>query len=273
MNREVIRALGPTRKRRSQRYKIERRKTDTYKGKPRSLTTINREIELLRHALSMALRDGHIRTHPMKNGKVRLYKVNNKIERFLSDEEETRLLSACVGRYEHLRPIIVTALYTGMRRGEIFNLKWSDVDFKNSRLHIRESKSGRPRSIHIALNVRAEIERLLPLASESEYVFGNPHTGQARTDLKNGFTAICKAAGITRLRFHDLRHTFATRLATASGNLVDVAHALGHSQISTTMRYAHAIPDRVAEAIDQMATRPKRAEVVPLVRARVEAAR
>jgi integrase len=254
-----------------ERYKIERRKTTTRNGKPRSLTTINREIELLRHALSMALRDGHIRTHPMKDGKVRLYRVNNKIERFLTDEEETRLLAACVGRYEHLRPIIVTALYTGMRRGEIFNLRWSDVDLKNSRLHIRESKSGRPRSIHMAPNVCREIEKLLPLASESECVFGNPSTGKARTDLKHGFTAICKAARITGLRFHDLRHTFATRLARQSGNIVDVAHVLGHSQISTTMRYAHAIPDRVAEAIDQM-VRPK-AEVIPLIRARAEGAR
>lgn len=251
-----------------ERYKIERRQTTTWKGKPRSLTTINRELQLLRHVFSMALRDGHLRTHPMRDGKVRLYRVNNKIERYLSDEEEIRLLDACVGRYEHLRPIIITALYTGMRRGEIFNLKWSDVDLKKNVIHVRESKSGRPRTIHIAPNVRTEIERLLPLAAENEYVFGNPHTGKARTDLKHAFARICKAAGITGLRFHDLRHTFATRLAERTGNIVDVAHALGHSQIATTMRYAHAIPDRVAEAIDEMA-RPK-TRVVHLRTAKAE---
>jgi integrase len=70
---------------------------------------------------------------------------------------------------------------------------------------------------------------------------------------------------------HDLRHTFATRLARESGNLVDVAHVLGHSQISTTMRYAHAIPDRVAEAMDNLA-RPK-AQVITMPMAKAEAAK
>jgi len=111
-------------------------------------------------------------------------------------------------------------------------------------------------------NVQAEIERLLPLSAEHEFVFGNPQTGQARTDFKHGFAGVCRAAGIEGFRFHHLRHTFATRLARHSGNIVDVAHVLGHAQITTTMHYAHAIPDRVAEAMDNLA-RPK-AQVIPL---------
>jgi integrase len=253
-----------------ERFKLDRRKSTTRTGRPRSLSTINRELALLRHVFTLALRDGLIRSHPMK-GKVKLYREDNKVERYLTDEEEARLVAACVGRYEHLRPIIITALYTGMRRGEIFNLKWSDVNFNANLIHVRQSKSGRPRSIHMTPNVRTEIEKLLPLRAETEYVLGNPHTGQARTDLKHGFTAVCKAAGIEGLRFHDLRHTFATRLAQYSGNIVDVAHVLGHAQVSTTMRYAHAIPDRVAEAMNRLA-QPK-AEVIPMPIAKVESAK
>ncbi|MBI4468779.1 MAG: site-specific integrase [Acidobacteria bacterium] len=236
-----------------ERFKIERRKSITRTGRLRTQSSVNRELQLLRHVFSMALRDGVIRAHPLK-GKVKLYRENNKVERYLTEQEERRLLAACVGRYEHLHPIIVCALYTGMRRGEIFNLRWADVDLKASLIQVRESKSGRPRTIHLAPKVSIEVQALLPLAAETEFVFGNPNTGEARTDLKRGFASVCRAAGIHGLRFHDLRHTFATRLAAESGNIVDVAHVLGHSQISTTMRYAHALPNRVAEAIDRMAT-------------------
>jgi len=81
----------------------------------------------------------------------------------------------------------------------------------------------------------------------------------------------CKVAGIAGLRFHDLRHSFATRLAQASGNIVDVAHVLGHSTIVTTMRYAHAIPDRVAEAMNNLAR--SKAEVIPMPMAKAEGAK
>lgn len=244
-----------------ERFKVERRKDVTRRGQTRSLSSVNRELQLLRHVFTLALRDGTTRTHPMK-GKVKLFREDNKIERYLTDEEEARLLDACQGRYEHLRPIIVTALYTGMRRGEIFSLKWSDVDFKASLIHVRQSKTGKPRIIPMTANVREEIERLLPLAAETEFVFGNPHTRDARTDLKHGFTAVCRKAGIEGFRFHDCRHTLASRLARESGNLVDVAHVLGHAQISTTMRYAHAIPDRVSEAMNRLA-QPK-AQIIPM---------
>ncbi|MBI4468109.1 MAG: site-specific integrase [Acidobacteria bacterium] len=247
-----------------ERFKIERRKTPTRRGTTRAAATVNRELALLRHVLTMALRDGLIRDHPMKSGKVRLYREDNKVERFLNEEEEAQLLLACVGRYAHLRPIIVTALYTGMRRGEVFNLKWSDVDLDRNQIHVRKSKTGKPRTIHITPNVHSVIEQLLPLTAESEFVFGNPNTGKARTDSKHGFTAVCRAAGIAGLRFHDLRHTFATRLARSSGNIVDVAHVLGHAQISTTMRYAHAIPDKVAAAMDRLAMPERKAVSLPM---------
>jgi integrase len=244
-----------------EKFKVERRKDMTRRGKPRSPSSVNRELQLLRHVFTLALRDGVIRSHPMK-GKVKLYHENNKVERYLTEDEEAMLLEACSGRYRHLRPMIVTALYTGMRRGELFKLKWSDVDFKRDVIHIRESKTDRARTVHMTPNVREEIEKLIPFSSLSEYVFGNRHTGDARTDLKHGFTAVCRLAGVDGLRFHDLRHTFATRLARESGNIVDVAHVLGHVQISTTMRYAHAIPDRVAEAMNRLA-QPK-AQVIPI---------
>lgn len=243
-------------------YKVERRKGLTKRGTQRSPASVNRELRLLSHVLTHALRDNLIREHPMKGGKVRMLREDNKVERILTDEEEQRLLDACRGSREHLRPIIITALYTGMRCGEILNLKWSDVDFDRNMIHIRQTKSGKSRTIPLPTTVRAEIEKLKPLAPESEYVFTNPHTGRPFKDIKQGFRKACQGAGITGLRFHDLRHTFATRLARETRNLVDVAHILGHSTIVTTMRYAHASPDRVAEAMDRLSQPP--AEIIPL---------
>jgi integrase len=243
-----------------ERFKIERRKSITRTGKPRSLSSVNRELQLLRHVFSFALRDGLIQTHPMK-GKVELYREDNKIDRYLTEEEESRLLAACIGRYEHLRPIVVCALHTGMRRGEIFNLKWSNVDFKENLVHVHQPKTGKCRAIHMPVSVRIEIERLLPLAAEHEFVFGNSHTTQTKANLR-GFKAVCKAAGIEGLRFHDLRHTFTTRLAQSSGNTVGVVPVLGHAQVGTTMHSVYALQDRVNGVMDRLAA--LKAEIVPM---------
>jgi integrase len=111
------------------------------------------------------------------------------------------------------------------------------------------------------VSVRIEIERLLPLAAEHEFVFGNSHTTQTKANLR-GFKAVCKAAGIEGLRFHDLRHTFTTRLAQSSGNTVGVVPVLGHAQVGTTMHSVYALQDRVNGVMDRLAA--LKAEIVPM---------
>jgi integrase len=242
-----------------ERFKLERRKSPTRTGQLRSLSSINRELRLLRRVLSSALREGLIPMDPMK-GKVELYREGHRGERLLTREEEARLLAACTGRHEYLRPILVCALYTGLHRDELFNLKWSDINFRENLIYIRQSKVGKPRAIHMNGNVRAEIESLGSLAAEHEFVFAGLHAEPAPTSFRRDFQAACRVAGVEGLRFQDLRHTFAVRLARSSGNILDVARVLGLTRISAAMRYAHALPDRLAEAMDRL-SRPT-AEIV-----------
>ena len=192
----------------------------------------------------------------------KLREDNHKI-RFLTIEEEKRLFSEIEREYEvidkytrkkkiiqpylYLKPIIITALLTGMRRGEIFNLKWSNIDFEYGFIELLDTKSGKARKIPLS----ETIENLLKnIEKTSEYVFVNPETNQPYVDLKHSFTSLIKNAKIENFRFHDLRHTVATRLVEKGIDLLVVKEILGHSNIETTMRYAHPVPKRKREAID-----------------------
>ncbi len=125
-----------------------------------------------------------------------------------------------------------------MRRGELFNLKWFDVDFARGVIHVRNTKTDRDRVVPMNEDVRQMLERQ-PKASG--YVFPSPRTGERLVDIKYKFDEARKAAGISDFRFHDLQHTTATRLADAGENVVVIAELLGHGDIRTTKRYSHAM--------------------------------
>ena len=129
---------------------------------------------------------------------------------------------------------------------EIFNLKWDNIDFDYGFIELLETKSGKSRKIPISdslMKVLNNIERT------SEYVFVNPETNKPYNDIKKAWASALKKANIENFRFHDLRHTVATRLAESNIDLVVVKEILGHADIQTTMRYAHAVPRRKLEAI------------------------
>ena len=146
-----------------------------------------------------------------------------------------------------------------MRRGEILNLQWTDIDFKNDNVHVRESKNGEGRYVPMSSELR------LTLQSSSSrfgggYVFpsylprrnrnGAEVVGQhPYTDLKNGFSSALKRTGISDFRFHDLRHTFASRLVMEGADLNTVRELLGHKSIKMTFRYAHLSPTYKKQAI------------------------
>ena len=127
-------------------------------------------------------------------------------ERVLSEEEEERLVQHSS---EHLKPIIITASNTGMRLGEILRLKWSQIDLNTRRIRVENTKSGKNRLIEINQNLY-DVLRLKN--GQSPYVFPNPDTGKPLTTVKRAFKSACRRAGIEGLRFHDMRHTFGTRL-------------------------------------------------------------
>lgn len=205
--------------------------------------SINRYLEILSKMFNLGIDNGNLSTNPVSKVK-KLQEDNHKI-RFLTVEEEVRLYKALP---EFLKPIVTVALHTGMRRGEILNLKWSNIDFDYGFIELLQTKSGKARKIPISEKLM-EIFNNLHANTRSEYVFINPETGLPYVDIKKSFNKAREAAGIKNFRFHDLRHTVATRLVEKGIDLLVVMDILGHSKIETTMRYAHPLPKRKSDAI------------------------
>lgn len=125
------------------------------------------------------------------------------------------------------------------------------MSLENKKITLLDTKNGKKRYIPINSSLMAELEKLHK-NNFSEYVFANPLTCTRYFDLKNAFPAICKLAKIERFRFHDLRHTSATRMVGTSVPITMVKDILGHSDIHTTMRYAHAITEQSLDAVEAL---------------------
>ncbi len=232
------------------RFKVTRLATPTKQNKQRAIASVNRELALLRRMLNVAQREGWILRNPFNLGDSLISLADEKQrERIITREEEQRLLDACTGKCAHLRPVIICALDTGLRRGEILSLRKIDVDLDN-RLITARSYKGK--------NLRVRVVGMTPrLAHELELIINKLPEDYDRTifgvaDVKKGFTTVRKAAGLSDFRFHDTRHTAATRLASHM-SLAELGRILGHSQPQTTYRYVNADVEtarRTAAALD-----------------------
>jgi integrase len=207
--------------------------------------TINRELACLKHMFTLAKKWKMADENPVKE--VHFFQEQQIEMRILTREEIDKLISCASPR---LKPILIVALNTGMRKGEILHLRWSDVEFDNQFLLLRETKSIRPRKVPMSGLVA---ETLRTLKKEKEYVFANPQTGKPLSNLQTPFKAACKRAGIRDLRFHDLRHSAATHMVMGGVDLVTVKDILGHATIQMTMRYAHPTPENRRHAVEVLA--------------------
>jgi integrase len=222
-----------------ERFRAIRLKTETRHGKQRSIATVNRELSLLRRVLNVATRNGWIIRNPFYGSTSLVTPGDEKPrERIITREEEARLLAACTGLRSHLLPIIITALDTGMRRGEIFKLRWSDIDFVTRIIIVRafNTKTMRERQVAVTERLTRELEAVYErsIKDPDTLVFG------ISDNVKKSFNSARKAAGLPDVRFHDLRHTHATRLVAAHMPLSEVGRILGHTQVNTTYRYVNA---------------------------------
>ena len=225
-------------------------------------TTVNRDIEILRKMFNIAIENEWLNKNPCKY--VKKLRVNNKIERYLTPEEEIRLMDACDNSYSYMKPIIKFALNTGMRKGEILNLTWNCVNFNSKKITLLETKNGKKRDVPINSTVLS-ILKAIKQEQCCEYVFANPITKTKYYDLKRVFSNICKIAGIENFRFHDLRHTAATRMVGSGVPITIAKDILGHSDIRTTMRSAHAITEQSLSAVECLSDYAERNnKVVPL---------
>ena len=233
-------------------FDVERHKLD--RKKQVVSATINRELALLKHLFNKAIEWGAVDANPVT--KVKMFREDNMRERFLTPEEEDTLLRACL---PGLRPVVLTALTTGMRLGEILRLRWEDVDLEGRRITVRMSKNDEQRMIPIAPTL-LEALRELRRESDGEWVF-TKSDGQPRRNVYNVFKKACRQVGLHDLRFHDLRHTFASNLVMTGADIVTVKNLLGHKTLRVTMRYAHVSDDHMRDAVHALDARRNRTNI------------
>jgi integrase len=165
--------------------------------------------------------------------------------RSLSPDEEEKLIRACS---PYLQDLVVFAINTGLRHGELLNLKWEEVDLERNVIKMLVRKNRQV--LEVPLNNRAAaVVRAWAGMRKCPYVFYNPGTGDRFKDLWLGLQKACRQAGLQGITWHTFRHTFASRLTRAGVDLVTVKELLGHSAVSVTMRYAHTNGDAKARAV------------------------
>jgi integrase len=232
-----------------EQFRRARRQTSNGRGAPRAAASIDREVQLLSRIFSLAIESGEIQVNPCKG--IKMLGTGNQVLRYLSADEEERLLPVLRGRRRHLLDIVVIDLHTGMRRNEILSLHKSQIDLLRDSIELNaKTKSGKPRSVPIHENLKPLLQRLCQDAGESGYLFENPRTGKPLADIKTAWRNALRDAGIEALRFHDLRHAFGTRAIDGGAPLSEVKEVMGHVDIHTTMRYVHATEAGKRRAVD-----------------------
>jgi len=242
--------IGRIRKNDIARYR-KQRQSDYRKGqgtdapKPLSETTLNRDTEVIRHLLFWAADEGFIPANPI--ARIQMARERGKRRPVISVADELKLLAACA---EHLKRIVIAALDTGMRRGELLNQLWEDVDFDRNVLSVTHSKTaeGEHRLVPLTSRLYATLDGLRKV---SGIVF--TYEGGPIRRIKTGWAGALRRAAIPPLRFHDLRHSFNSRLADL-GVIADVRKALmGHSAGGDVNSiYTHSELPTLREAIGKL---------------------
>jgi integrase len=213
--------------------------TTTRRGKPMANATVVRYMATLSHAYSIAVREWQwIEETPMK--RVSKPKEPRGRERFLSDDERIALLAACkASTSRFLYTVVVLALSTGMRRGEVMGLKWQQVDLQRGQIRLTATKNDTSRTVALtglALDLMTQLSKVRRL--NKEFVFFT-ETSDEPIDLRKPWTTAARKAGLVDFRFHDLRHSAASYLAMNGATTIEIAAVLGHKTLQMVKRYSH----------------------------------
>lgn len=258
--------------------------------------TTNRYLDDLRSCLSRAVEWDRVPSHPIAKTKRLKFDRAPKV-RYLDADEEKALLKALDTREEemrakrdsynkwrrdrhrveltdlrklayadYLKPMVIVSMNTGLRRGEVFNLRWEDVDLDGGMLTVsgHGAKSGQTRHVPLNSIARATLETWKDQVPPHGYVFPSPNGGRL-DNVKTSWEGLIEKSGIKNFRWHDLRHHFASRLVMAGVDLNTVRELLGHSDLTMTLRYAHLAPEHKSEAVERIAE-PRGAKVVKFPR-------
>jgi integrase len=234
--------------------------------------TVNREISLLRHVFNVAIGHGLLAINPARGGPgLTAFKEERRM-RFLEMEEIDRLLAAIQTRitknsadklkanakkfWQYLHTIVVAALHTGMRKGEILGLRWQQINWNGRYILLTNTKNGEPRRVPVDAALLTELSDHRQRVPKSEFVFPSfDRCGLVAplSDVKVAFARALNDAAISGFRFHDLRHTFASHYVMSKGaNLYTLAKILGHKSIAMTQRYADLSPDFIDRERERM---------------------
>lgn len=212
----------------------------------RSKMTVNRYLEQLKTALRMAIDNDYLLKNPCQN--IKKFPVKNYSVRYLKEDEEHRLFKVLP---DYLKGIVIVALNTGLRKSNILELKWEQINFDFKFIEILENKGNK----HIILPLNDTLYNFFIKTPEAErlgYVFINPETGLPYKDIKKGWRTALKQAKIENFRFHDLRHTVGTRLAKENVPVNVIKEILAHSDVKTTMRYVHSTQGAKLDALSKL---------------------
>jgi len=224
-------------------------------GKKRSPTTVRHYLISLSHLFTIAVRDWEwLQENPMD--KVSKPKPTRGRQRYLSEDERNALIAeAKKSQCPFLYPIVVLALSTGMRRGEIMNLKISDIDLKHQRIDLKASKNDEPRAIPLkglALKLISDIWEERRCLKLSELLFPSPTNPAKPYDIETSWQSALKRANIQDFRFHDNRHSNASIHASQGRSLLEICQSLGHKSQQTTKRYAHLAYEHTAKMAEEL---------------------
>jgi len=228
-----------------ERVKLDLKRGTNRRGKPYAPATIKHQLVILRRLYNLARKwDMYDGKSPLES--VTMPKLDNQQTEFLTNDQLTRLLEVLEKwPFRDSVAFIKFALFTGLRRGELFKLTWDDIDFERSLVRLRDPKGGKTENIPVsqeALGVLRDLE------VTSSYVFPGKD-GKQRTNFNGPWSRIRKAAGLPEnFRFHGLRHHFASTLVSAGYDLLVVQKLLTHKDSKTTQRYAHLSPIALKEA-------------------------
>ena len=231
----------------------------------------NRLLIMMRYIFNLTLKweVPGIKTNPCKG--IPLMEENNKMERYLSVEETQRLYEAvCKSENTMLKFIVPMLILTGARKRELLDARWADFDLSRRAWRIPITKSGKAR--HVPLSDGAlTLLATMPRKSDCEWAFANPETGKPYVSIFYAWNTARKSIGLSDVRMHDLRHSFASLLINSGRTLYEVQHILGHTQVKTTQRYAHLSQDTLLAAANSATTALGAAMMPPVMMAPVSA--
>lgn len=244
--KRILEALG-----KRKLSEITTREIESYllrRGKNVGNATVARDLALIRFMFRKAVEWGYIKENPAQ--KIKAPKEPPGRSRWLKDSERERLLYFCKhSKNPLLYEIVLTGLNTGMRKGELQQLTWDDVDFSERVITLRKTKNNEIRHIPISKSLLPVLTELRYKNPHWHYVFSKPD-GTAYGRWDHAFKSACKKSGIKDFRFHDLRHTFGSYLGMQGENAYVIKQLMGHKTLAMTDRYTHIDQPTLRAAVD-----------------------